>query len=412
MKYTGKEGKTSEGCPMAKWVLRRTGPKEKYLLIVKNRVGHLCEYSWIAISIIQWDGLTPELADRAYSELSLTTANYGTETDRKCAANDKKTCACQGVDSACGGASYTFGCSWNMFHNMCKFCRSNDVHKYKLTESSAEGDLAKICENITDQVTPIHYNLAPDSFNNMCYSSEVAADCRIGMGDKRPYSSITCVCDFCAYAHKDTTNMVGGATAVVTLHRPEDRDSGQKDDEQFHVLPMYVPDCSATELEKKVTRGGLEVMNKSTKNLAMKLVKEANSKGGKASGSLDDSGTYITDDIKIVTHESDCQEAFDDPDIGGVALALTHGSILIGCAKEELHATTALRYPNRSHPHRIGLVLYQHRNLDRPLHGMKEVKRKRDIKEIRDYMKWRKGNYEPTKTKLKARMEAGFVYPK
>ena len=33
---------------------------------------------------------------------------------------------------------------------------------------------------------------------------------------------------------------------------------------------------------------------------------------------------------------------------------------------------------------------YQHRNLDRPLHGMKEIKRKREIKEIRDCVKWLK----------------------
>ena len=86
--------------------------------------------------------------------------------------------------------------------------------------------------------------------------------------------------------------MVGGATAVVTLHRPEDRHSRQKDDEQFHVLPMYIPDCSTTEMEKKVTRGGLEVMNKFTKTIAMKMTKEANCKGGNASGSSDDSGAY------------------------------------------------------------------------------------------------------------------------
>ena len=95
----------------------------------------------------------------------------------------------------------------------------------------------------------------------MClFQDVVATDCRIGstgLGG-RPFSGITCVCDFCAHGHKDSNNVVGGATCVVSLKRPGGQQE-ELEDEQFHVLPLYVPVISAAELDAKVASGGLEV---------------------------------------------------------------------------------------------------------------------------------------------------------
>lgn len=83
-----------------------------------------------------------------------------------------------------------------------------------------------------------------------------------------------------------------------------------------------------------------------------------------------------------VTDYSNNEECFKDPQMGSVAIALGHGSVLFECAKHELHSTTALRRPNRLSPARISLVFYQHRNLNRGKHGGDEWEEKMRLRKL------------------------------
>ncbi|XP_054997944.1 methylcytosine dioxygenase TET2 isoform X2 [Sorex araneus] len=574
--YTGKEGKSSQGCPVAKWVIRRSSSEEQLLCLVRERAGHSCDAAVIIVLILVWEGIPRALADRLYTELTESLAQHGAHTNRRCALNEERTCACQGLDPGTCGASFSFGCSWSMYYNGCKFARSKIPRKFKLLgdDPKEEERLESHLQNLSTLLAPIYKKLAPDAYNNQIEHENRALECRLGLKEGRPFSGVTACLDFCAHAHRDLHNMQNGSTLVCTLTREDNRDvGGRPGDEQLHVLPLYkiseVDEFGSAEAQAEKQRSGaiqvLSAFRRKVRRLAepVKTCRQrklearraaaeklsalesgarasdrdkaatARAKAGEsvgqakqlaellrlpgpgaphpaqpaqpevasysnvylrrpppagpypgappasdpghlypgagpaagsylnASGPLSPyagllqpgpqypafpcngglpgdacgpyAGTYSppappaelygypgqdplpklhlpsihtlyqarlagargflgcpapafpapadappppqpapAPDTKAEDADvwSDSEQCFLDGDIGGVAVAPAHGSILIECAKRELHATTPLREPNRQRPTRVSLVFYQHKSMNEPKHGL------------------------------------------
>ncbi|XP_026791714.3 methylcytosine dioxygenase tet3-A isoform X1 [Pangasianodon hypophthalmus] len=547
--YTGREGRSSQGCPIAKWVIRRGSEEEKLLCLVRQRAGHCCQNAVVVILILAWEGIPRSMADRLYQELTNTLYKYGSPTNRRCALNEDRTCACQGLDPETCGASFSFGCSWSMYFNGCKFARSKVPRKFRLHGDypAEEEKLENNLQNLATDVAPVYKRLAPEAYQNQVGHEELGQDCRLGTREGRPFSGVTACVDFCAHAHRDTHNMTNGSTVVCTLTKEDNRAVRNiPEDEQLHVLPLYKisetdefgqvegqrakmetgalqvlssfprevrmlpePVKSARkrrleakrEREKQSSQEKKQVIPAKMKNELLKGFKstspcfkmeaqnycppmrvtpdmetrflslidssspysntnctsqvgpsehtaalspyshcnlpappqfteqkpfrnqqdsslETKSQGfsdyhfgvktepkevhcfqggasprlfspaqaeglhsrlNQAQPSLDNNyhhGPPTTlrpltpEEVKAEEVWSDSEHNFLDGDIGGVAVAPSHGSILIECARHELHATTPILRPNRGHPTRVSLVFYQHKSLNAPSHGL------------------------------------------
>lgn len=498
-----KEGRNRQGCPIARWVLRRSGIEEKILTVVRHRSGHTCEHAIVVLCIVQWEGIRTNQADELYSTLTTNLNEHATPTPRGCSTNESKQCACQGSDPTTCGASFSFGCAWIMYHNGCKFARSKTPRKFRMHNQEKEDFMDHLLQDLATQVAHSYKLLAPEAFENQTRHGEDGVECRVGYTDEykqdaRPFSGITCCVDFCAHNHRDKRNMDSGATVVLTLLGKTEKETG---DEQLHSLPCYqLLDANANVLPpnyvipKHLLKSPMAphptssddnnslsgVTNHERKNennntlifnghhrekfpnqqyLGYYIPGEqgseyCNNANGKLNGidrnlygfdnnerilpgypgawgqsppgyspmfghpgffmngfhangftsngfhndvvpkqisyeaPVSSSNRATRNDEEETKTESSRNDDVNedvtwiDDAMGGVGLALSHGSILIECAKQETHATTRVEKPNRKSPTRISLVFYQHKQLNFRNHGSEEYRKKLEQKEI------------------------------
>jgi len=147
-----------------------------------------------------------------------------------------------GLDPESSGASYSFGCSWSMYYNGCKYARSKTVRKFRLSVKSEEAAIEDHMNLIATLLAPVFKQVCPRSYDNQTKYEHEASDCRLGLEPGKPFSGVTACLDFCAHSHRDLHNMQDGCTVHVALLKPGNRDTRLPDDEQFHVLPLYTMD--------------------------------------------------------------------------------------------------------------------------------------------------------------------------
>ena len=140
----------------------------------------------------------------------------------------------KGINDAYSGQSVTFGCSWSMYFDGCKYGQAGNrthISKFRLRKETPD-EIVKANEHILQQlatiISPVVKNVAPESYDNMTAFENVADDCRIGLKRGKPFSGVTAVSDFCAHGHRDNNDIDNGCTVVLTLTKPENHQIGSK----------------------------------------------------------------------------------------------------------------------------------------------------------------------------------------
>jgi hypothetical protein len=106
--------------------------------------------------------------------------------------------------------------------------------------------------------------------------------------------------------------------------------------------------------------------------------------------------------------KTDNEDIFFNDAMGGLGLALTHGSVLFEVARQETHCTTPLKEPDRRQPTRVGIVFYLHKSLQYSHHGCKALKRMAKKLNERDYLAYLTGHFVPTDTRRRIMSTTGM----
>lgn len=128
-----------------------------------------------------------------------------------------------------------------------------------------ESEIEHKLQTLATVLSPVYEQYAPEAYKNQTAFENDSLECRLGYNGGRPWAGVTACADFCAHSHKDNHNMNNGCTVVVTLTKH--RGFTKPDDEQLHVLPLYVYDTAGEDgtpesLQNKIQSGALEVLSK------------------------------------------------------------------------------------------------------------------------------------------------------